>query len=59
MKFELTIDCDNAAFEDDATPEVVRILMAVIKKLESGQRDQIPIHDYNGNRVGSAGFIDD
>jgi hypothetical protein len=59
MQFTVTIDCDNAAFED-AGPEfeVARIL----EKLASNLTEYGPIHagilaDANGNEVGSFAFL--
>lgn len=51
--FELNIETDNAAFEDeDGAFEVARILRLVASQLERGARSA-PILDVNGNRVGS------
>ncbi len=48
-KFTLTIDCDNAAFEDDA--ELVRIVRHVADQIECGETRR-KVRDVNGNVVG-------
>jgi len=53
MKFTITIECDNAAFTDDAAHEVARILREAADKLERGQTE-FKLMDYNGNTVGRA-----
>ena len=50
-QFKLTIQADNAAFDDDAGAEIARILRDVATALERGTRGA-PLHDYNGNQVG-------
>lgn len=57
MKVTITIDCDNAAFEDGAGREVVRILKRLIKRIEedgSAVDDWfgVALMDVNGNKVG-------
>jgi hypothetical protein len=54
MRFVLTIECDNAAFEGDLHGETQRCLRRAIEKL-SYQRDGT-ILDVNGNTVGRFGF---
>ena len=54
MRFNLTIDCDNAAFEEDAAGEVARIVAEYFQ----GEPDNRPLFDVNGNRVGAAEWID-
>lgn len=49
--FKLTIETDNAAFDDCPEQECARILRAVADALERGTRGA-PLHDINGNRVG-------
>lgn len=62
MKFQVTIDCDNAAFGDDAESrdaEVSRILTLAANKIDKGGHLlELPLFDANGNRVGSATFTD-
>ncbi len=50
--FKLTIDTDNAAFEDDREIEIARILTHVAHRIKSGVRAEA-VRDVNGNRVGS------
>lgn len=60
MKFSLEIDCNNAAFEGDPTAEIARLLRAVADAVPSigigGRRlrNELPLFDADGNRVGSA-----
>lgn len=59
MKFKLNIDCDNAAFQDDASHEVARILRELADRVEisGGQPlSDFNLYDTNGNRVGEAKF---
>jgi len=54
MKFTLSIDTDNAAFEPDEAEEIARILRALANRITreglSGFFETI--HDVNGNDVG-------
>lgn len=53
MAFSLTLDTDNAAFEDGLTGhEVARILRSAADRLEQGE-DSGQLRDVNGNTVGS------
>lgn len=64
-KFTLTIDCDNAAFEGDAAPEIARILGELSALLNRGDAflrvlphvsyyaTKATLRDRDGNRVGS------
>jgi hypothetical protein len=60
--FKLSIDTDNAAFDQDMIyPEVARLLRAVAAKIEAGDLDiygesEMRLFDTNGNRVGKAEF---
>lgn len=66
MRFQLTIECDNEAFHgerDDGTEdtfsrdaEVAVILRRLATRLESEPSEGGPLHDSNGNRVGSYSF---
>lgn len=66
MKFTLTIECDNAPFEDSGFyPEISRILCDTGHRLMNGS---LPAHDdtatlwlrdENGIKVGVAKFIHD
>lgn len=55
MKFNLYVNCDNAAFDSNPAPEVVRILREVAQQIEDA--GEVPdmfktIRDVNGNDVG-------
>jgi hypothetical protein len=53
MKFSLTFDCDNAAFDDFPESEIARILRSVADRVDDGDRDPGGlIFDVNGNHVG-------
>lgn len=56
MQFQLTINCDNAAFEDDPVIELQSCLDRVKDSLEYGVFDgcEFVIYDSNGNVVGKA-----
>lgn len=57
MKFTLEIECDNAAFDDDATVEIARILRKLAKEMTGGAEyfeSHWTLRDVNGNRVGQA-----
>lgn len=59
MKFVLEIECNNAAFDDDAmTGEVARILHVVAGQVKADVRDRLSIRDINGATVGWAEFTD-
>lgn len=49
MDFKLTINMDNAAFEDRS--ELTRILRGIARRPEEGQQDG-QVRDINGNTVG-------
>ena len=53
--FNLKIETDNSAFEDDKNFEVVRILKETIEKLEKGY-NEARLFDLNGNAVGEFSF---
>lgn len=50
--FILNINTDNAAFEGDASYEIVRILSDVADSVQSGYTSGI-CRDINGNKVGT------
>jgi hypothetical protein len=56
MQITITINTDNAAFEENTETEVARILMEYARRLNDGlQNLQIvdqKLRDYNGNTVG-------
>ena len=58
-EFKLTIQLDNAAFEDAPHIEVVRILRQLANRIEDSNffdaGNDYPLYDYNGNETGHAG----
>ena len=60
MRFRVEIECDNAAFDGLGAlrGEVGRLLLKIENYVILGE-DQIPLVDYNGNRVGRAWFEED
>lgn len=57
MRVEIKIDCDNAAFEDNMSQEVARILdtaKAHLKRMHAVMDDDysVALRDINGNKVG-------
>jgi len=62
MKFELTINTDNAAFGETAqerNAEVVRIMQYIATRLEKEPLQVIfGAVDHNGNIVGAAVFLE-
>lgn len=60
MKFNLEIQCDNASFGEDAEErgiEVASILRDAADHLEGGAQE-LPLFDINGNRVGTATYVE-
>ena len=53
----ITIQADNAAFEDNPGGEVARILCRVAAEFEWGQ-ERPTIKDANGNTVGRVEIVD-
>jgi hypothetical protein len=51
-RFELTVDMSNAAFEEQPAAELAGILRGIARSVERGWCGG-PIHDSNGNEVGS------
>jgi hypothetical protein len=55
--FKLEFSTENAAFEDGATLEIMRILSKIVRQLDQhmpgDDTADIPIYDVNGNRVGA------
>jgi len=58
VKVKIEINCDNAAFESPEL-EVGRILRELADRVEVNGLDEVPLRDYNGNRVGQLSVIDD
>ena len=63
MNFNVSINCDNAAFDDDLTGiEICRILQLIENKLqdigyiEPQENMKGKISDFNGNTVGTWEF---
>lgn len=56
MRFTLEIKMDNAAFEDDPSCEVSRILRDAAKRIDGHPHfspgHEQPLYDINGNHVG-------
>lgn len=51
MKFKCEIDMDNAAFEDNPSVELSRILRSIAVEVECDYTSG-NIRDFNGNKVG-------
>jgi hypothetical protein len=59
VRFTLTIDCNNAAFDDDPASEIARILRQAARDTESKglcDGDTFHFRDINGNTVGKAQY---
>ena len=57
MRLNLVMECENAAFADDAGAEIARILRDLADNLESvayGDVTHRLLRDTSGNMVGSA-----
>jgi hypothetical protein len=56
MKLKITIEMDNAAFEDAPATEAARILRGLANDIEDGVivGDNYRLGDINGNKVGAA-----
>lgn len=48
--FELKLECDNAAFEEDRAAEIARILRRLADRLDTGS-DPDHVNAINGNRA--------
>ena len=61
VKFKLSIDCGNSAFDENQNAETARILRELADRIEREQTARLPddfwISDCNGNRVGKAVFF--
>jgi len=56
MDLVLKINCDNAAFADNAEDEISRILHNAADEIAyrfDSPPFEIPLHDVNGNKVGT------
>ena len=56
MEFNVKIKCDNEAFQGGPT-EVARLLRDVANRIAVDNERAGKISDYNGNSVGSFGFL--
>ena len=52
MKIKIEFSTDNAAFDDDAGPEIHRILQAIRMDISHGGTGS-QIRDLNGNTIGA------
>lgn len=48
----ITVNTDNAAFDENPKAEVARILRSIADKVEAGS-EPISVRDINGNKVGT------
>lgn len=52
VNLTIELGCDNAAFDDDPTAEVARILRALADRMEGASPDEdYPLRDANGQRA--------
>lgn len=61
MTYTLTISTDGAAFEEEAGPELARILRRLADGLDRGgiaPEDVTRLYDINGNNVGRAHTVE-
>lgn len=61
MKLVISMELDNAAFEQDGSAEVARILENVAGRLPEPLHQTngtLSLHDFNGNHVGTAEISD-
>ena len=61
MMFDLHVECDNAAFEDNLGQELARILIEIAQEIRQRSDDDVTtgrIFDINGNRVGQWEVVD-
>ena len=53
MEYRITINCENAAFEDQPGAEIARILRKLADECEEVGHPQFKgLYDFNGNKVG-------
>ena len=59
--FALTIHTGTNAFKPEPTGELVRILRDVADQIEAAREygKSVPVHDINGNHVGSFMLVDE
>ena len=51
VKFNVSLDSSNAAFQGGVITEITRILDGIVDKMWNGQEGG-PVRDSNGNKVG-------
>ena len=58
-QFKLTIELDNAAFEESEGAEIARILINIAAKVKNEQKLRIDekVRDVNGNTCGKVGVV--
>ncbi len=58
-QFTLTIETNNAAFDDEPGPEIARIMRRAADYIElrGPPLHGMPLHDSNGNTCGSAALF--
>lgn len=61
MKLTISIELDNAAFEEDRLGELERLFQNIHERLpiDGPTHGQINLYDLNGNRVGAAEITED
>lgn len=57
--FRMKFRTDNAAFDDDSSVEVARILRAISRQIEQGGEQGGVVRDVNGNTIGEYSLEDD
>ena len=58
MTYRIEIETGNAAFEDEPSFEVARILRTLADRIESEGLSDVRLFDYNGNAVGAAEVLE-
>jgi hypothetical protein len=53
----VTLEAGNAAFDDAPEIKTARILRKLADQIENGAGGSIPLHDFNGNKVGAAHWL--
>lgn len=57
MVFIMAVNMNNAAFDEDASRELGRILGELSDKLKNGRDIPFRLKDLNGNIVGKADYV--
>lgn len=58
-RYTVSMDTNNAAFDEDKSIEVARILRELADKIENNGFYSYLLRDYNGNPVGKTGYFED